>query len=555
MMQQPPLGIRIRAKALRVAGNSRGGRQQRPGSGLRKTAWSSGMALLLSAISFVGAQAQSLTAQPGGQVAMPVGGTQPQAPSDTSPTSLGTASSGLPYGLSSLQGNGGARPLTFTPRLMLRETYTDNLNLAPANRAQGDFITEVVPGLGVRAEGRRIKGSLTYSLQGIAYAKHPGDDHVYNQVTGHGQAELLPRHLFLSVNSAYTQAVINSSAPSSTSNIFVSNNRTNAWISSVSPSYRQSLGSLGNARLSYTFNNIQYAQSSSVYGRLRNSHSNRYEFQLNSPRANDRWSWRTQAKDYHEWFSRGSQSIQRNAFGQLGYRLVGHLSVLARGGYERNVQKYATRSVFEGSYWAGGLRWRSFRNTYLLEYGHRFFGPTYTALWRHRAAYVTTELSYREKVQVVSQALLGQALEPNQVSTLPNVPYGSLTDYRMYVSKRFAGAISYSDPLLSVRLTGYDELRQYLYPSTSDRVLGAQLSAHWSLSARTTLSPSFSYEKGTIREGGPNYTELLPQLEMSYELRPHATLVLGYRYMHRIANGTSDNYAMNEMYAQLNAAF
>src|SRR5437868_3940858 len=58
-----------------------------------------------------------------------------------------------------------------TPRLELRETYSDNIGLAPAGSEQSDFVTEVAPGIGVTATGPRLKLRANYLMRNLFYAR------------------------------------------------------------------------------------------------------------------------------------------------------------------------------------------------------------------------------------------------------------------------------------------------------------------------------------------------------------------------------------------------
>lgn len=438
---------------------------------------------------------------------------------------------------------------SFHPRISAREVYSDNINLAPSNRAQSDFITELVPGFDLTGNGRRVRGSLSYSLQGVAYAKRSSSDHIFNQVSGNINSELIPRHFFLSANSSYSQAIINPSAPSSASNLFVTGNRTNAWVSRLQPYWLQDLGTLGTARLSYAFGNIQYGS-----GGPSSSHSNTYEGSLRSHKGQGRLSWSTSYRDYEDWLTDGWRTHQRKASGSVSYEIWQNLALVVNGGWERNQQKYISSQVFQGTFWAAGFKWSNPLNRLEITYGHRFFGPTYHVSIQHVAALVTTDLAYTETVNVVNEALQNQALQALTPQSLPSVPLGNLNSFELYVSKRFSGSIRYHDPRTSVALTGYDERRTYLAQIGEDHVVGASLGASWKAGARTVISPRFSWSDNHYREGG-YYTLLSPAISFGYKLGLHSRIKLGYRYEHRNGHAFDNSYTMNMVYLQFNDAF
>lgn len=477
--------------------------------------------------------------------------TQPQPlTSAPRPSQPGTSASFTPQGSTLTSSVLPTRSFTFHPRILVRETYSDNINLAPPSRAESDAITEVVPGFDLQAQGRRLRGSLSYSLQGIAYAQHSGADRIHNQVSGNATGAIIPRHFFLAANTAYTQAIINPSAPASTNNIFVTGNNTNAWISQVNPYWLQSLGPVGRAKLSYAFGNIEYGK-----GGLSNSHDSTYEASLTSPSGNGPWSWSSSYRDYRDWISDGRQMVQRQAQGGLGYQISRNLTLLGDGGWERNEQSHVYSEVFQGTYWAAGFRWSTPFDVFQFKYGHRFFGPTYDASWQHRAARVTTYLSYKETVTIVNQDLQALALQSLTPQSLPNVPLPALTLFDLYVSKRFAGSIQYHYSRTSLSLTGYDERRDYLTRLVAnERVTGATLAGNWQAGARTAVTPSFTWEKNTY-EQGRRYTLLSPQIALTYAIGTTAHAELGYRYERRNGDTEADSYTMNMVYAQFSKTF
>jgi len=61
--------------------------------------------------------------------------------------------------------------LPVTPSVRLQTTWTDNVDLAPSDRKHSDFIVEVVPGVNVDANGRRLKLHLNYAGDLIYYTE------------------------------------------------------------------------------------------------------------------------------------------------------------------------------------------------------------------------------------------------------------------------------------------------------------------------------------------------------------------------------------------------
>src|SRR5450830_1196379 len=58
----------------------------------------------------------------------------------------------------------------FTPELTLRETYSDNITLAPSGSEQSGFVTEIAPGFTITGKGRRSQLRATYQARSINYS-------------------------------------------------------------------------------------------------------------------------------------------------------------------------------------------------------------------------------------------------------------------------------------------------------------------------------------------------------------------------------------------------
>ncbi len=90
-----------------------------------------------------------------------------------------------------------ARDWIVTPRVSLYESYTSNASLAPDGQDRSDFFTTLVPSIGIRGDTARLKLSLDYSLEAIAYAEnsHFGTfadtelRYTFNQVHSSGVSE------------------------------------------------------------------------------------------------------------------------------------------------------------------------------------------------------------------------------------------------------------------------------------------------------------------------------------------------------------------------------
>jgi uncharacterized protein (PEP-CTERM system associated) len=85
------------------------------------------------------------------------------------------------------------------PRISVMETWTDNLRLD--DRAKdAALITTVSPGISILRNSGMLRGSLDYTLNGIAYVKSTQASALQNALRANGTAELIENHLYVEAN-------------------------------------------------------------------------------------------------------------------------------------------------------------------------------------------------------------------------------------------------------------------------------------------------------------------------------------------------------------------
>ncbi|MBV8034004.1 MAG: TIGR03016 family PEP-CTERM system-associated outer membrane protein [Pelomonas sp.] len=90
------------------------------------------------------------------------------------------------------------------PRIAISQGWTDNLRLSETNR-DAALITTVSPGISIVRNTGALRGSLDYSLNGIAYLKTNYGSQLQNSLTANGQAEIIPRTFFVEAQASIGQ--------------------------------------------------------------------------------------------------------------------------------------------------------------------------------------------------------------------------------------------------------------------------------------------------------------------------------------------------------------
>ncbi len=166
--------------------------------------------------------------------------------------------------------------LTFTPGIMVREEYNDNIDLTKDNRRH-DFITTVTPSLNALIDTNLLKLSLDYGLFFKLFAKHSEDNETSLAKTQRVRFDTtynpIRDILFLKVSDVYARVPIDERRPVAAGNDFV--NTTDSNILTVNPYIVLPLTSSISLTAGYTYKNIWYddpegetAQDHSATGRL-----------------------------------------------------------------------------------------------------------------------------------------------------------------------------------------------------------------------------------------------------------------------------------------------
>ena len=292
------------------------------------------------------------------------------------------------------------------PRISVGTTYSDNINLAPANQAQEDLVLQVDPGISVRKRGGRLDLRLDYTAQGLMYANNSDANKINNLLQAFGTAELIEQNLFLDAYGSISQVPIDSSGRTDVgglgsrggtasgldlfnnidfglpgaaelfgptgifSDIALTDNQATAHRFGISPYWRQNVGGWAEALLRYRYDNIFYDEEDGINDQqidrqtdLSDSQIHTVEVNLASGRRFSALEWNIdyfyqRQKQDEEAINTTDDGDDRreNVAGQLNYRLNPYWALLAEAGYENN-QVTDFEESRNGTYWGLGAIW------------------------------------------------------------------------------------------------------------------------------------------------------------------------------------------------------
>lgn len=284
------------------------------------------------------------------------------------------------------------------PSIGLRETYSDNIALAPASSAKSEWVTELVPGISAQANGPRFKLNAIYAVHLLDYRNvttpAPRSLHEGNVLAN---GEVIRNLFFVDAEASVTQQNILSFGPQSIDTINTTGNRTEVRTSRLSPYLRRNFGNFATAELRYTDQRTRTSDVDEL-----NADSRRILFDLNSGLRFHTWGWDLlldrQRIDYVK-----ALPVEFNRYiGKLRYAISPRLSANLIAGHEDNNYS-ATDGERNGRVWALALSWAPSEITSVAaSAGERFFGRTYSLLARHRSPMSTWTLGYNEDVTTLA---------------------------------------------------------------------------------------------------------------------------------------------------------
>ncbi|MYM35024.1 TIGR03016 family PEP-CTERM system-associated outer membrane protein [Duganella sp. FT94W] len=276
-----------------------------------------------------------------------------------------------------------------TPTVRLRESYTDNLGLAPAGSERGQFITEVSPGVMISTSGPRLQLSLVYTLQKVFYTHQP--DRSNQQLDAHGHCELLADWLYIDARAGIAQRNVSAFGPQLLDPALSNSNTSTVRTQAISPYLRHYFSGLATAVLRYDYQHVGS-------GGLLDVRSNALTLQLTGDNGGRGWNWdlnlqRTEMDD-----AALAPVTLSNAALTLNYPFNSSLGAFATAGYEK--QDYHSLSAQpQGKYgWLGAAWTPSPRTRLSASLGHRYFGKTYSLDASYRLRSMLWTLNYSEDI-------------------------------------------------------------------------------------------------------------------------------------------------------------
>lgn len=480
-----------------------------------------------------------------------------------------------------------------TPRLGLKETYTDNVRLAPRGLEQSDWITEISPGVSVAANGARLQMSADYALNYRAYANNSDANGHNHSLRSNALFNAWDRRFFLQAAASVAQQNISTLGALTSSDANLTGNRTEVRQFSLSPYLVGRLGTFANWQGRFSWNR---SESDGVASAL-NSETRGLQLSLSSGQQFSDLGW-SLAYSQQQVDSSGGQFARRDQESMTAtvrYRVWPTLSALGTFGRDDNSFGNARGST-GGDFYTLGLEWAPSTRTKLRgELGERYFGNTASFNAEHRTRLSTWQLSYSEQIianprpltvpasvdtaVAIDRLFLAQVPDPIerqqlvQAYIVQNGLPASLTtavDFltnQVSLSKRLQGTFGLRGIRSTFLLSVFRDNRE---SQTTDQpvlvtdpfALGTSVVQTgysgvltWRFSEQTSASFSAGQTKSKVADASRDDTNSTLRIGATHRLGPKLTGSVDYRWLNRDSTASGQDVRENAITGTLNMAF
>ncbi|MES2298312.1 MAG: TIGR03016 family PEP-CTERM system-associated outer membrane protein [Pseudomonadota bacterium] len=381
------------------------------------------------------------------------------------------------------------------PTLRWRESYSDNINLAPPASAQGELVSELAPALSITGKARGLTLKFDYTLERRSYRHAPAS--TTHNALGSLDAVLLDDWLYAQARTSVSRQNLSPFGPQAIDPASTGANTSTVKTNSVTPALRHRFAGVALLDASYDYESVKTG------GAAFDVTSEDARVQLASDRPRGAWGW-------DAFYSRKRQNDPllppvhlNSAAATLRLALASHLGGALTSGYDSNDYR-AIAGPAQGRYWSAALRWApDARTSIAASRGHRFYGSSYGLDAARRTRRSAWRLAYGE--DITSTRAPFAVLSPADASATLNALWAdSIPDplARQRQIDQFLGAGEVLAPLPGSATVNYFSHSYYLQKLWTASVATG--------SAHSTLLLSLSQNSRTVQSATPLDSELLP---------------------------------------------
>lgn len=494
-----------------------------------------------------------------------------------------------------------------TPSLSIRETFSDNINLAPSGAEQSAFVTEINPGINLQRLGGKTQVNLLYQMQNVVNRGGAGGVNVNHQLQAGASTVVEPNRLFVNASSSISQQNVVNTGVVTTGNLTDSANRADVYTFGVNPTWTPHFNGYadGFVRLGYDFlgTSATAVPGSTPGSTVAFSDQNTFQGSagLTSGYRFNRVTWRLGYNDTYSLRSVGGDVRFRDYVGEVRYNFNRKYSVFVLGGYTDNSLPGVDTS--NGEFYSLGVAWTPSqrfgleggygRNLYFVTlnwvptlrtnvnvgFRHSDVGTNTGNVWNaqitHRSARVVWNASYSEDTTTVQDILASQSifgtgtsgsLSSSSVVTQPFVSSVGLPTFTNSILIQRRGEISISGGTAksSLGLTFFNSRREDLTnPGNDDNSTGVSGFWTWRFIPRTSSNLLVSWNRNSTNSSVVNQRAnfYVVSLGLTRNIADYFNIAKGifgsinYRYSRQNSSDSAFSYRENSVAATLTVNF
>lgn len=489
---------------------------------------------------------------------------------------------------------GTAAEWRIVPRVDLRETYSDNVRLAPKGAEAGDFVTDISPGISIVGNGPNLKLKANYAYQYLGYARDSIGRSSFHKLDASAKVDLVKDLFSVDGLAGISQQDIGLLGPNATDNYAVDANRVSIRTATLSPYLHHNFG--GNAYGEARYTRTQVSTSSQA---PLSSSIDAAKLSLTSGPAFRTLGWGLHYDAQRTQRSQSNTIDSTTTGADLRLMVTPQFYLTATTGYDKyNYVAAADASNPNGKYYSGGFSWQPTERTNLAaSVGKRFYGTTYSLNTSTRSRHAVWHVAYDEAVTTTPQqfalsttsstsdllnqmfkseipddALRQQAVDRFILSTgLPTTLSRSLNyvTNQFFLQKALQASVAVTGIKNTVLFTVSNTIR---HPQSADpgalilvpggaittgdtRQLGASAIWNWKFSGRSSATFSSDYTRMKLETTSEEQRRKTYRVSFAHQFQPRLSGVIELRHNEQASDVAINAYRENAISAFVSMKF
>lgn len=457
-----------------------------------------------------------------------------------------------------------------TPRLQVRQTWTDTANLDDTGDLAGDFITTISPGFQVNGTSGRVQAFIDYTLNGLVFWRNSDESDIRHDLSAAVNTEIIDNRFFIDLRANVDQQFQDFAGQITNVNENFTQNRITVQNYAVTPRWREEISNLAVAELSYTYSITEQENDGdfgSDFGLFADSVGHLGNFRVSSGSKFSRlnWTWNT---SYNQ-IDRDFRDLRFQSFESIldgSYNLNRQIAILGSLGYE-NIRDETFLVKQTGVVWDVGLRWQPGPRTSIEGRVGRRFNDT---VFSGRASYAFTDTdvltaTYSEDLTVgnrVAGGLFATLVDVNNDGTFETPLDGGpiigadafLTD-AAFRQKRANLTLARQLRKSSVAIQAFWELREFQIADEGQaESFGTSVSGQYRLDGPHTVSAQVLFRHNTFGVSNrDDFVSFSPAYTYTFSRNLNASA--NYTITQRYSNIPGLERTINSVSATLTAFF